>query len=113
MTMSNDYTDTLRRIKDTEEASAREVADRRKALEEELRHLEEESMGSIAAAKQQAELYVSRQVEDARTSSQVQAEKALQDAAKESEKIASKKLDKKDLKKVVDELLFAEFRGKE
>jgi vacuolar-type H+-ATPase subunit H len=113
MTMSNDYTETLRRIKDTEEASAREVAERRKALEEELRRLEEESMASIAMAKQQAELYVTTQVEDAKTSSQAEATKVLADATIESARIASKRLEKKDIKKVLDGLLFTEFRGTE
>ena len=45
--MSTDYTETLKKIKETEEATSREILERRKQLEEELRKLEEESAADI------------------------------------------------------------------
>ena len=60
MAASTDYTDTLKKIKETEEQGARELSARKKALEEELRRLEEESARSITAAKAEAEEYIAK-----------------------------------------------------
>ncbi|MDA4112613.1 MAG: hypothetical protein OK474_01020 [Thaumarchaeota archaeon] len=109
MAASTDYTDTLKKIKETEEQGARELSARKKALEEELRQLEEESARSIAAAKAEAEEQVTKEVNGARVSAQADADRILSSAAKEAEATAAKKLDKKALAKTVDGIL-AEFK---
>ncbi len=108
--MSTDYTETLKKIKETEEATSREILERRKALEEELRRMEGDSANSIAQAKSQAEAYTAAEVEKARKSSQVKADALLATTNKEAREVASSKLDKKDLKKIIDNTLFSEFK---
>jgi vacuolar-type H+-ATPase subunit H len=108
--MSTDYTETLKKIKETEEATSRQILERRKALEEELRGKEAESANSIAQAKTQAEAYSAAQVEMAHKSSQGKADALLATTNKQAKEVASKKLDKKDLKKIIDNTLFSEFK---
>jgi vacuolar-type H+-ATPase subunit H len=108
--MSTDYTETLKKIKETEEATSREILERRKALEEELRRMEAESAGSIAQAKAQAEAYVAGEVEKARLSAQSNADALLTTTNKQAKEVAAKRLDKKDLKKIIDNTLFSEFK---
>jgi vacuolar-type H+-ATPase subunit H len=110
MTMENDYTGTLKRIKEIEEASSTELAQTKKSLEDEFRRLEEESTKSIEIAREQSEADVAKQVEEARSSAQSEADKMLASARKESEIIAARKLDRKDLKKIIDEIILAEFK---
>lgn len=108
--MSTDYTETLKKIKETEEATGREILERRKSLEEELRKMEADSGSSIARAKAQAEAYVAGEVEKARKSAQTKADALLGTTGKEAKEVAAKKLDKKDLKKIIDNTLFSEFK---
>jgi vacuolar-type H+-ATPase subunit H len=108
--MSTDYTETLKKIKETEEATSREILERRKALEGELRNMEAESANSIAQAKAQGEAYIAAEVEKARESAQTGADALLATTEKEAKVVATKKLDKKDLKKIIDNTLFSEFK---
>ena len=108
--MSTDYTETLKKIKETEEATSREILERRKALEEELRRMEAESAGSIAQAKSQAEAYIAAEVEKARESAQANADGLLAATSKQAKEVVAKKLEKKDLKKIIDNTLFSEFK---
>ena len=108
--MSTDYTETLKKIKETEEATSREILERRKALEEELRRMEADSATSIAQAKAQAEAYVAAEVEKASKSAQAKADGLLAATSKQAKDVAAKKLDKKDLKKIIDNTLFSEFK---
>ncbi len=108
--MSTDYTETLKKIKETEEATSREILERRKALEEELRKMEADSAGQIAQAKAQGEAYIAAEVEKARKSAQAKADTLLGTTSKEAKDVAAKRLDKKDLKKIIDNTLFSEFK---
>ena len=108
--MSTDYTETLKKIKETEEATSREILERRKALEEELRRMEAESANTIAQAKAQGEAYIAAEVEKAHSSAQIKADGLLATTSKQAKEVAAKKLDKKDLKKIIDNTLFSEFK---
>jgi len=108
--MSTDYTETLKKIKETEEATSREILERRKALEEELRRMEGDSASSIAQAKAQAEAYIAAEVEKARSSAQSKADALMATTSKQAKEVAAKRLDKKDLKKIIDNTLFSEFK---
>ncbi len=64
--MSTDYTETLKKIKETEEATSRELLERRKHSRRSSAKLEEESAAEIAEAKMQGESHVASEVEKAR-----------------------------------------------
>ena len=108
--MSTDYTETLKKIKETEEATSREILERRKALEEELRRMEAESANSIAQAKAQAEAYTAAEVEKSHSSAQGKADALLATTSRQAKEVAAKRMDKKDLKKIIDNTLFSEFK---
>ena len=110
MSTSNDYAEALRKLKEAEVSTATELAARRKALEEELGSMEEESARSIEEAKGEAEAFEARSVEAARSAAQTEAEKLLSSAAGEVERIAAKRLDKKEFRKIVDDVLLSEFK---
>jgi vacuolar-type H+-ATPase subunit H len=109
--MSTSYTDTLKRIKDAEEASNREVSEKKRALEAELHDMEQVADKSIEIAKSQAELYVTKEVEEARTLAQQEANSLLDSTTKKAEDIASRRLDRKEFRKIIDEILFSEFKS--
>ena len=108
--MSTDYTETLKRIKDTEEASSREILERRKVLEAELRQLEEASNASIGDAKRKGEAMVADEVAKTVKAAQKDADATLASVEKESKAISGKKLDKAALKKTIDNVVLAEFK---
>jgi len=109
MAASTEYTDTLKKIKETEQQTVKELAERKKALEDELRKLEEESAKSIASARAEADEFVEKEVDAARASAQAEADRMLAEAGRQAAAVAQKKVDKKALSKTVDEIL-AEFR---
>ncbi len=108
--MSTDYTETLKRIKDTEEASGREILERRKALEAELRQMEEASNAKIEEAKKNAEAVVADEVAKAVKVAQKEADATLASVERESKQISGRKLDKAALKKISDAAILAEFK---
>ncbi len=110
MSTQNEYTDTLKQIKEIEEAGAKELIDAKKTMEAEVHALEEESARSIAATRERADVTVATEVDQARREAQAEANEAFGAAQKESDKVMLRKLDKKDLKKVIDEIILAEFR---
>lgn len=107
--MSTDYTETLKKIKDIEEATGKELLERRRALEEELRLLEEEAAVSIEEAKRKGEAHVSEEVEKAHRSAQKEADSLNSETTARADSVATRKLDKKQVKKIVEETLFSEF----
>jgi vacuolar-type H+-ATPase subunit H len=109
--MSTDYADTLKRIKDAEEAGSREVAERKKSLEAELLTEEQAADKSIEDARKGAEAYVADETESAHESAQREAEALLASTKKKADGISSKKLSEKELRKITDEVLFSEFQG--
>ena len=108
---TKDYLETLERIKDAEERSNREISERRKALDDDFMRLQEESSRLIAAARMAAEAGIAEAVQKARTAAQAEAERALAVVEKEAESLAAKRLAKDALMKILDEVLFSEFKG--
>ena len=109
--MSTNYTDTLKRIKEAEETSNREVAEKKKSLEAELHDIEQVADESIVVAKKEAELYVTKETDAARESAEKEASTLLSLTKKRADDIASKRLDKKEFRKVIDEIIFSEFKS--
>ena len=108
--MSTDYTETLKKIKETEESTSREILERRKQLEEELRKLEEGSAAEIAEAKMQAESHVASEVEKAHKAAQTKADALFATSGKQAKEESAKKLDKAQLRKIIDKTILSEFK---
>jgi vacuolar-type H+-ATPase subunit H len=109
--MSTNYTDTLKRIKEAEEDSNREVSEKKKGLEAELHEMEQAADQSIEVAKRDAEIYVTKEVVTQRNLSQKEAEALLASATRSAEAIVSKRLERKEFRKLIDETLFSEFKS--
>ena len=109
--MSTDYAETLKKIKDAEEAGSREVAERKKSLEAELLTKEQAADRSIEDARKGAEEYVASETESAHDSAQREADALLASTQKKADGVSSKKLSEKELRKIIDEVLFSEFQG--
>lgn len=110
MSTSN-YAETLKRIKDAEEESNREVSERKKSLEAELSSAEQAADQALEAAKAEGELYVTKETEAAKAAAQAQADALLSSTTRKAEGIASRRLEKKEFKKIIDEILFSEFKS--
>jgi len=110
MSQSTDYTETLKRIKETEEATSREILEKRKALEEELRRLEEASAASIAEARKKGEALIASEVEKARNAAQQEADALLATTHAEAKKTSTRKLDKAELRKITEKTILSEFK---
>lgn len=109
--MSMDYTQALKSIKDAEEASAREINERKKSLEENLRLAEEDAARTIAQAKKDGEAIIASEVEQARLSAQSAADRLLASSNTGAAKLASKKVTQAELRKTIEDVLFADFKG--
>jgi vacuolar-type H+-ATPase subunit H len=109
--MSTNYADTLKRIKEAEETSNREVAEKKKSLETELHEIEKVADESIELTKKEGELYVTHEVEDARKSAQKDADGMLATSRRKADEIASKKLEKKEFRRVIDDIVLSEFKS--
>jgi vacuolar-type H+-ATPase subunit H len=107
--MSTEYGETLKKIKETEEAGNREVADKKKSLEDELKALEAQSDASIDAARSESESYITSEVEKARKAAQADADALLASSEEKADETAKKKLDKKELTKIIDKALLTGF----
>jgi len=108
--MSTDYTETLKKIKETEAATSREILERRKQLEEELRKLEEESAAEIAEAKMQGESHVASEVEKVHKAAQAKADALFATSGKQAKEVSAKRLDKAQLGKIIDKTILSEFK---
>jgi vacuolar-type H+-ATPase subunit H len=109
--MSTNYADTLKRIKDAEEASNREVAEKKKSLEAGLHEVEREADESIEATKKEAELYVTREADQARQLAQKSADDLLASTRRKADGVASRKLDKKEFRRIIDDIVLSEFKS--
>jgi vacuolar-type H+-ATPase subunit H len=108
--MSTNYTDTLKRIKDAEEASNREVSEKKKSLEAELHDIERVADQSIEVAKKEAEIYVTNEVDAAKETAQKEADALLSSTRKKADEIASRKLEKKEFRRITDDTVLSEFK---
>ena len=111
VTMSTDYTQTLKTIKETEEESARTITEKKKALAEKLEKAQGEANADVARARSAAEAHVSREVETARSAAEAEARKLVESNVKDAEKVAQRKLGKAEFKKMIDDILLSEFKG--
>jgi vacuolar-type H+-ATPase subunit H len=109
--VSTDYTNILKKIKEAEETGNRLISEKKKGLEAELFSLEKEADKSIADAKAASDSYVESEAERARSAAQKDADALLAATKKRAEALSSKTLSKKQLREIIDEVLFSEFKG--
>lgn len=111
MSLSTDYTQILKNIKETEEATNQAIAEKRKKLAEELQLVQEDANKTIATSKAEAEAYVTGEVESAKKTAQVEADKIVASVTKNAGTVATEKLDKSELRSIIDQVLLAELKG--
>ena len=99
---TTDYSQTLKAIKDAEEQTNRELAERRKHLEDQLQKVRQESENEIATARSEAERYIAEQVEKVRASAQQDIQILVESREKEAEKIKSRRLTDSEIRKIID-----------
>ncbi|MDG6905614.1 MAG: hypothetical protein JRN20_07510 [Nitrososphaerota archaeon] len=109
--MSTDYTQTLKAIKEAEEASGNAVAERKKKLAEQLELAKEQASKDLATAKAASEEYIAKEVEKARSAAEADSKVLTASTVKDAEKVAERKLGKTEFKKIIEDTLLAEFQG--
>ena len=107
---TTEYAETLKTIKEREEATNREIAEKKKYLDAELQRIQDENSRAITQAKKDAEIHVAQEVDKEKSKAEQQAAKLVESAGKEAEKIVSKKLRDSELKRIVDSVLLSEFQ---
>jgi hypothetical protein len=108
--LQSDYASELKAIKEKEEETGRRLAQRKKELELELQRTEEESNKAIANARSSAEKLVLQEVEKARATAQMDADRLLLDKRGDSQKIAARKLSESEIRRIIDNVLLSEFK---
>ncbi len=109
--MSTDYTQTLKTIKEAEEASAKGIADKKKLLSDQLQSAQEQADKNVTDAKAAAESFVSQEVDKAKAVGEADAKKLVDATEREAERVAEKKLRTAEFKKIIEEILLPEFQG--
>jgi hypothetical protein len=72
--------------------------------------LEEESAAEIAEAKMQGESHVASEVERARKTADAKADALLATSGKQAKEVSAEKLDKAQLRKIIDKTILSEFK---
>jgi vacuolar-type H+-ATPase subunit H len=83
------YIQTLRQIKDAENAAEKEIETRRRAVEDEIRELHLQFENLIEAAKNEGEKRVIKSIEEARKKAQAEADSLINEAQIKSKNISA------------------------
>jgi V/A-type H+/Na+-transporting ATPase subunit G/H len=83
------YIQTLRQIKDAENAAEKEIETRRKHVEDEIRDLQLQLENLIEEAKNEGEMRVSKSIEEARKKAQADADSIINEAQIKSKNISA------------------------
>jgi vacuolar-type H+-ATPase subunit H len=83
------YIQTLRQIKDAENAAEKEVETRRREVEDEIRELHLQFENLIEAAKNEGEKRVIKSIEEARKKAQAEADSLINEAQIKSKNISA------------------------
>lgn len=109
--MTSDYTQTLKTIKEAEEASEKAIADKRKMLADQLQMAQDRAAKDISDARAAAEAYIAQEIEKARAAAEADAKKLVDAAAIQAKSVAQKKVDDAEFRKIIQEILLSEFTG--
>src|SRR5215467_3596975 len=83
------YIQTLRQIKDAENAAEKEIETRRREVEDEIRELHLQFENLIEAAKNEGEKRVIKSIEEARKKAQAEADSLINEAQIKSKNISA------------------------
>ena len=83
------YIQTLRQIKDAEDAAEKEIETRRRQVEDEIRELHLQFENLIEAAKNEGEKRVIKSIEEARKKAQAEADSLINEAQIKSKNISA------------------------
>jgi vacuolar-type H+-ATPase subunit H len=83
------YIQTLRQIKDAENAAEKEIETRKREVEDEIRDLHLQFENLIAAAKNDGEKRVIKSIEEAETKAQAEADSIINEAQIKSKNISA------------------------
>lgn len=83
------YIQTLRQIKDAENAAEKEIETRRREVEDEIRELHLQFENLIEAAKNEGEKRVIKSIEEARQKAQAEADSLINEAQIKSKNISA------------------------
>jgi vacuolar-type H+-ATPase subunit H len=83
------YIQTLRQIKDAENAAEKEIQTRRREVEDEIRELHLQFENLIEAAKNEGEKRVIKSIEEARKKAQAEADSLINEAQIKSKNISA------------------------
>ncbi len=96
-----EYIESLKQIKETEQKTQTEIESFRRQVEQELRNLEEDQKISIDNAKQEGKRMVEKSIEDSKNKAFSESERIIADAKNKSKSI-SFNLDKPLVKEIMD-----------
>ena len=83
-----EYIDSLRQIKETEERVQAEIENFRNAIEKEIKTLQLDLVASIDLAKQGGKQQVEKSIEDSKKKASVESDKIISDAKNKSKSIS-------------------------
>jgi vacuolar-type H+-ATPase subunit H len=106
----NNYVEVLSKIKAAEEEAGRTLAKKKSELDLELETLRAEARSMIETAQKEAALVVESAVRKAKEEAEKEADKMLSDARRQAAEKTEKNVDKRTLKRLIEEILFSEFR---
>jgi len=106
----NNYVEVLSKIKAAEENASRALAEKKSELERELEALRVESRSAVEKAHREASLIIESAVQRAREDAEKEADEIISGAQKEAAEKTEKTVDKRILRRFIEEILFSELR---
>jgi vacuolar-type H+-ATPase subunit H len=96
-----EYIDSLRQIKETEEKVQAEIEAHRKQVEQEIKNLQDDLKNTIEIAKQEGKKMVEKSIEESKNKSFTESDKIISEAKNKSKSI-SLQLDRQMTKEIMD-----------
>lgn len=105
MESQEEYVKSLKQIKEAEEKVQVEIDARRKAVQEELQNLQVTTDAAVKEAEKEGERMEEMETERARQRAQAEAQKILEDSKAKAATISAKRVDAKNLRIIIEEVL--------
>ena len=105
MESQEEYVKSLKQIKEAEEKVQVEIDARGKAVQEELQNLQVTTDTAVKEAEKEGERMEEMETERARQRAQAEAQKILEDSKAKAATISAKRVDAKNLRIIIEEVL--------
>jgi len=105
MESQEEYVKSLKQIKEAEERVQVEIDARGKAVQEELQNLQVTTEAAVKEAEKEGERMEEMETERARQRAQAEAQKILEDSKAKAATISAKRVDAKNLRIIIEEVL--------